>query len=117
MTNGTFIFEYTPDASYIDVGLHVIEIRYSEKGYNLANIGSTDVYLHRKVFLNIEEQQVFRDREVDIEGFARDESSFGLAGLELSFTWGSNSLADKVTPAFGGSYSRNYLVPNAQVLC
>ena len=55
ITNGTFSFEYTPDSSYIDVGIHVIEIRYSEKDYNLADIGSTDVYLHRQVFLNIDE--------------------------------------------------------------
>ena len=116
LTNGTFSFEYTPDASYIDVGLHVIEIRYSEKEYNLADIGSTDVYLHRKVFLNIEEQQVLRNEEASIEGFARDESSLGIAGLELLFTWGANTLDDKATTTFGGSYSKNYLVPNAQVL-
>jgi len=116
LTNGTFSFEYTPDASYIDVGLHVIEIRYSEKDYNLATSGSTDVYLHRQVFLNIEEKQVLRDVETEIVGYARDESSLGIAGLELSFTWGDNTLDDKATTEFGGSYFKNYLVPNAQVL-
>ncbi len=116
LTNGTFSFEYTPDASYIDVGLHVIEIRYSEKDYNLADIGSTNVYLHRKVFLNIDEQQVLRDQETTIDGFARDGSSFGIPGLVLSFIWGDNSLDDMVTTSFGGSYSKSYLVPNAHVL-
>ena len=94
----------------------MIEIRYSEKDYNLADIGSTDVYLHRKVFLNIDEEQVLRDQETSIEGFARDGSSFGIAGLVLSFVWGDNSLDDMVTTSFGGSYSQSYLVPNAHVL-
>ena len=115
-TNGTFSFEYTPDSSYIDVGLHVIEIRYSEKDYNLEDVGSTDVYLHRQVFLDIEEKQVLRDEITEIEGYARDESSLGIAGLQLSFTWGDNTLDDKATTEFGGSYLQSYLVPNAQVL-
>ena len=115
-TNGTFSFEYTPDSSYLDVGVHTIEIKYNEADYNLADTATTDIYLHRKVFLTMEEQQVLRDTEVMIAGFARDESSFGIAGIELSFIWGENSLDDVSTTNFGGSYSTNYLVPNAQVL-
>ena len=60
-TNGTFSFEYTPDASYLDVGEHTIEIKYSENDYNLADTADVDVYLHRKVFLSMEEDQVLRD--------------------------------------------------------
>ena len=115
-TNGTFSFEYTPDSSYLDVGLHTVEIKYIESDYNLGDIGSTDIYLHRKVFLTIEEQQVLRDTEVIISGFARDESSFGIAGIDLSFVWGENPLDGVSTTNFGGSYSKDYLIPNAQVL-
>jgi len=115
-TNGTFSFEYTPDSSYLDVGVHTIEIKYNEVEYNLADTASTDIYLHRKVFLTMDEQQVLRDTEVTITGFARDGSSFGIAGIDLSFIWGENSLDDVSTTNFGGSYSKNYLVPNAQVL-
>jgi len=115
-TNGTFSFEYTPDSSYLDVGVHTIEIKYNEAEYNLADTASTDIYLHRKVFLTMDEQQVLRDTEVTITGFARDGSSFGIAGIDLSFIWGENSLDDVSTTNFGGSYSKNYLVPNAQVL-
>ena len=62
-TNGTFSFEYTPDSSYLDVGVHTIEIKYNEADYNLADTATTDIYLHRKVFLTMEEQQVLRDTE------------------------------------------------------
>ena len=115
-TNGTFNFEYVPDSSYLDVGLHIIEIKYNEDDYNLEASSSEDTYLHRKVFLTMEEQQVLRDTVVTITGFARDESSLGIAGIDLSFVWGENSLDGVSTTNFGGSYSMDYLVPNAQVL-
>ena len=63
-TNGTFSFEYAPDSSYLDVGVHTIEIKYNEADYNLEDLANTDVYLHRKVFLTMEEQQVLRDSEI-----------------------------------------------------
>ena len=116
ITNGTFSFEYTPDASYLDVGEHTIEIKYSENGYNLAGNADVDVYLHRKVFLSMEEDQVLRDTEITMTGFARDESSFGISGIDLSFVWGENSLDDVATTTFGGSYTKTYLVPNSQIL-
>ena len=115
-TNGTFSFEYTPDSSYLDVGVHTIEIKYNEADYNLEDLDNTDVYLHRKVFLTMEEQQVLRDTEITMTGFARDETSLGIAGIDLSFVWGENTLDDVSTTNFGGSYSKTYLVPNAQVL-
>ena len=115
-TNGTFNFEYTPDSSYLDVGEHNIEIKYSENDYNLGGTADVEVYLHRKVFLSIEEDQVLRDTEIIMAGFARDESSFGISGIDLSFVWGENSLDDVATTTFGGSYTKSYLVPNAQVL-
>ena len=115
-TNGTFSFEYTPDSSYLDVGVHTIEIKYNEADYNLEALDNTDVYLHRKVFLTMEEQQVLRDTEITMTGFARDETSLGIAGIDLSFVWGENTLDDVSTTNFGGSYSKTYLVPNAQVL-
>ena len=64
----------------------------------------------------MEEQQVLRDSEITITGFARDETSLGIAGIDLSFVWGENTLDDVSTTNFGGSYSKTYLVPNAQVL-
>jgi protocatechuate 3,4-dioxygenase beta subunit len=115
-TNGNFSFEYIPDSTYLDVGLQSIQVKYSEKEYNLADTASVDVYLHRQVFITTEEQQVLRDTTVQIEGFARDESSFGIAGLELSFIWGDNTLDETSTTNFGGSYSKEYLIPNAQLL-
>tara|TARA_B110000881_G_scaffold129655_1_gene113921 strand:+ start:1 stop:4191 length:4191 start_codon:yes stop_codon:yes gene_type:complete len=115
-TNGSFSFEYIPDSTYLDVGLHSIRVKYSEKEYNLADTASVNIYLHRHVFLTIDEQQVLRDTAVQIEGFARDESSFGIAGLELSFVWGDNTLDETSTTNFGGSYSKEYSIPNAQLL-
>ena len=56
-TNGSYSFDYIPDASYINVGLHVIEIRYSEIDYNLEGKNSVDIYLHRKVYIEIEEKR------------------------------------------------------------
>lgn len=115
-TNGSFSFEYVPDSTYLDVGLQTIQVKYSEKDYNLEDTASVDVYLHRKVFLTTEEQEVLRDTTVQIQGFARDESSFGISGLELSFVWGDNTLDETSTTNFGGSYSKEYLIPNAQLL-
>ena len=115
-TNGSFSFEYVPDSTYLDVGLQTIQVKYSEKDYNLEDTASVGVYLHRKVFLTTEEQEVLRDTAIQIEGFARDESSFGISGLELSFVWGDNTLDETSTTNFGGSYSKEYLIPNAQLL-
>ena len=115
-TNGSFSFEYIPDSTYLDVGLQSIQVKYSEKGYNLADTASVDIYLHRQVIITTEEQQVLRDTAIQIEGFARDESSYGIAGLELSFVWGDNTLDETSTTNFGGSYSKEYLIPNAQLL-
>ena len=64
-TNGTFSFEYAPDSSYLDVGVHTIEIKYNEADYNLEALDNTDVYLHRKVFLTMEEQQVLTHSSVE----------------------------------------------------
>ena len=115
-TNGSFSFEYIPDSTYLDVGLHSIQVKYSEKDYNLADTASVGIYLHRQVIITTEEQQVLRDTTIQIEGFARDESSYGIAGLELSFVWGDNTLDETSTTNFGGSYSKEYLIPNAQLL-
>ena len=115
-TNGSYSFDYIPDASYINVGLHVIEIRYSEIDYNLEGKNSADIYLHRKVYIEIEEKQALRDAEIKIQGFARDESSFGIAEIDLQFYWGDNELDGTEATLFGGSYSKSYMVPNAQLL-
>ncbi len=116
VTEGSFNFVYTPDSSYLSVGEHKIKLSYSEQGLNLSDTSSVSVYLHRKVIIFIEEKQVLRDSDIMITGFARDELSFGISGIDLTFVWGVNDLDGFSTTEFGGSFSKNYLVPNAQVL-
>ena len=54
--------------------------------------------------------------KIKIQGFARDESSFGIAEIDLQFYWGDNELDGTEATLFGGSYSKSYMVPNAQLL-
>ena len=117
VTDGTFTFSYTPESSYLDVGSHTMEISFSEFDYNLEASVQEVVYFHKKVIIQIEEnEQVLRDKEIEITGFARDENSLAISGIDLSFVWGENEIADLSTTDFGGSYSKTYLVPNAQLL-
>ena len=57
-----------------------------------------------------------RDQEIKITGFARDENSLAISGIDLSFKWGDNEIDGVSTTIFGGSFSKDYLVPNAQLL-
>ena len=116
VTDGTFTFSYTPESSYLDVGSHTMGISFSEIGYNLGATAQETVYFHKKVIILINEEQVLRDKEVEITGFARDENSLAISGIDLSFYWGENEIAGKSTTDFGGTYSKTYLVPNAQLL-
>ena len=116
VTDGEFNFVYNPDSSYLNVGEHTISLTYSEQDFNLLDSSSVFVYLHRKVTITVEEEQVLRDSEVLISGFARDELSLGIQGIDISFVWGDNDLDGLSTTEFGGSFSKNYLVPNAHVL-
>ena len=75
-----------------------------------------EVFFHKKVILEINEEEVLRDQEIEITGFARDENSLAISGLDLSFVWGDNEIDGISTTDFGGSYSKIYLVPNAQLL-
>ena len=116
VTNGNFNFQYTPESSYLGVGLHKLKLSYSELGYNLGAISEKEVFFHKKVIIEVNEEQVLRDQEIEITGFARDENSLAISGIDLSFTWGDNEVAGTSTTEFGGSYSKIYQVPNAQLL-
>ena len=39
-----------------------------------------------------------------------------ISGIDLSFKWGDNEIDGVSTTIFGGSFSKDYLVPNAQLL-
>ena len=116
VTNGTFSFVYTPESSYLDVGSHLMKISFSEIDYNLGVNAQKEIYFHKKVIIVINEEQVLRDKEIDITGFARDENSLAIPGIDLSFVWGDNEIDGVSTTDFGGTYSKVYLVPNAQLL-
>lgn len=116
ITNGSFNFEYVPESSYLDVGSHTLKISYSELGYNLGVNSQKDVFFHKQVVLELNEIEVLRNQEVELTGFARDENSLAISGIDLSFVWGDNELDGSSTTGFGGSYLKDYLVPNAQLL-
>ena len=115
-TNGSFNFEYLPESSYLEVGSHTLKISFSELDYNLPANSQKQVFFHKKVILEINEEEVLRDQEIDITGFARDENSLAISGIDISFNWGGNEVDGLSTTGFGGSYSKTYLVPNAQLL-
>jgi len=116
VTDGNFNFQYTPESSYLDVGSHILKISFSEVDYNLGATSQEEVFFHKKVILEINEEEVLRDQEIEITGFARDENSLAISGLDISFVWGDNEIDGISTTDFGGSYSKIYLVPNAQLL-
>ena len=116
VTNGTFEFQYIPESSYLAVGSHTLKLSYSEADYNLAVNSEKEVFFHKKVIIELNEEQVLRDQEIEITGFARDENSLAISGIDLSFIWGDNEVNGKSTTGFGGSYSKIYQVPNAQLL-
>ena len=116
IANGSFNFGYIPESSYLDVGSHELKLSYSELGYNLEALSQKEIFFHKKVILEINEEQVLRDQEITITGFARDENSLAISGIDLSFIWGDNDIAGVSTTEFGGSYSKVYQVPNAQLL-
>lgn len=115
-TDGTFSFQYVPESSYLDVGSHSFKLSYSEVEYNLGATSQEEVFFHKKVIIEVNEEQVLRDQEIEITGFARDENSLAISGIDLSFKWGGNEIDGVSTTTFGGSFSKNYLVPNAQLL-
>ena len=115
-TDGTFSFQYIPESSYLDVGSHSFKLSYSETGYNLGATSQEEVFFHKKVIIDVNEEQVLRDQEIEITGFARDENSLAISGIDLSFKWGDNQIDGVSTTIFGGSFSKDYLVPNAQLL-
>ena len=116
ITDGTFSFQYIPESSYLDVGSHSFKLSYSETGYNLGATSQEEVFFHKKVIIEVNEEQVLRDQEIEITGFARDENSLAISGIDLSFKWGDNEIDGGSTTKFGGSFSKDYLVPNAQLL-
>ena len=115
-TDGTFSFQYIPESSYLDVGSHSFKLSYSEIEYNLGATSQEEVFFHKKVIIEVNEEQVLRDQEIEITGFARDENSLAISGIDLSFKWGDNEIDGVSTTIFGGSFSKDYLVPNAQLL-
>ena len=116
VTDGTFNFQYNPESSYLNVGSHILKIGFSEIGYNLETTSQKEVFFHKKVIIEINEEEVLRNQEIEITGFARDENSLAISGIDLSFIWGDNEIDGISTTEFGGSYSKTYLVPNAQLL-
>ena len=115
-TDGNFSFQFIPESSYLEVGSHSFGISFSEIDYNLETTSQKEVFFHKKVIIDVNEEQVLRDQEIAISGFARDENSLAINGIDLSFKWGDNEVDGISTTIFGGSYSKNFLVPNAQVL-
>ena len=115
-TDGSFSFQFIPESSYLEVGSHSFSISYSEIDYNLGATYQKEVFFHKKVIIEVNSEQVLRDQEIVISGFARDENSLAINGIDLSFKWGDNEIDGVSTTMFGGSYSKNFLVPNAQVL-
>ena len=63
-----------PESSYLDVGSHSFKLSYSETGYNLGATSQKKVFFHKKVIIDVNEEQVLRDQEIEITGFARDET-------------------------------------------
>ena len=42
--------------------------------------------------------------EIEITGFARDENSLAISGIDLSFIWGDNEVDGVSTTIFGGEF-------------
>ena len=102
-TDGSFSFQFIPESSYLEVGSHSFSISYSEIDYNLGATYQKEVFFHKKVIIEVNSEQVLRDQEIVISGFARDENSLAINGIDLSFKWGDNEIDGVSTTMFGGS--------------
>ena len=114
-TNGSFSFYHVPDASYLVVGAHDVEMRFARRGYNLSAEAADTVWLHRAVVLTLEPQQVMRGQPTTLEGAARDPSGTPLTGLTLDFEWDGDGI-DVTAVTTGTGYDVAYDVPNAHLL-
>ncbi len=68
VTEGNFNFQYNPESSYLDVGSHILKISFSEIGYNLGTTSQKEVFFHKKVILEINEEEVLEKawKEFDV---------------------------------------------------